>query len=117
MGAAGAIAVTCVSETVMNAAAVVPKRTEVAPVKPVPVSVTVFPPSAYRVGVRELIVGVATVTAAAGNGLLVVIAWAAAAVDGCAAWGIELAECSTAVLLSGWCDRGVVDRTSWTGVS
>lgn len=43
---AGATAVACVAETVVNAAATAPKWTEVAPVKPVPVNVTRVPPSA-----------------------------------------------------------------------
>ncbi|GGT08834.1 hypothetical protein GCM10010207_04230 [Streptomyces atratus] len=59
---AGATAVACVAETARNAAATVPKRTEVAPAKPVPVNVTVFPPSTDPwLGTTELIAGVAIV--------------------------------------------------------
>ena len=61
-GARGAVAVIVVSlTTVKLVAAVVPKSTAVAPVKPVPVIVTKVPPAAGPlVGLRPVTVGAAT---------------------------------------------------------
>lgn len=56
---AGAVTVSCVSDrTVNEVAAVAPKRTAVAPVKPVPVTVTTVP-AAPEAGESELTVGTA----------------------------------------------------------
>ncbi|GGT08841.1 hypothetical protein GCM10010207_04240 [Streptomyces atratus] len=86
---AGATVVIPVADTTVNEAeGVPPKVTAVAPVNPVPVSVT-------------------TVPATPEKGLFVVITGAAAAVDGCVARGIALSELSKAVLLSGDVIRGM----------
>ncbi len=57
----GVVAVICVSEmTVNEGACVAPKRTAVAPVKPVPVTTTVVPPAVEpEVGETEMTAGVA----------------------------------------------------------
>ncbi|MFC9624653.1 hypothetical protein ACFTXM_33360 [Streptomyces sp. NPDC056930] len=74
--------ITVADTTVNEAEGAPPKVTAVAPVNPVPVSVT-------------------TVPAVPETGLFVVIVGTAAAVDGCVARGIELPELSKAVLLLG----------------
>ncbi|GAA3063348.1 hypothetical protein GCM10020000_53450 [Streptomyces olivoverticillatus] len=77
----GVVAVICVSElTVKEVAGVAPKRTVVAPVNPVPVTVTLVPPAVVpEIGDTELTMGTG------------VAKGSAEVVAGCAGWFIELA--------------------------